>query len=417
MFCKTCGKEMNDNAKFCPGCGSVADGPPPPPGQPPPGQPQPGYAPPPQGQPQPGYAPPPQGQPQPGYAPPPPQGQPQPGYAPPPPQGQPQPGYAPPPPQGQPQPGYAPPPPQGQPQPGYAPPPKNNKTLLIVIIAAVAAFVVVLLATNGFGAWGGEEDPAEPPEEIQIGAPGDTPEDSPEDIPVDTPEDLPDDIEEDIPEDEPEDTILDISGKIRAGETRNLLFGPYEWRVLEVDGDKALLLTEELIEERIYGPEETPVTWETCPLRGYLNGGFLQSFSSEEQGRILETRVINDDNLWYGSPGGNDTDDRVFLLSVEEIDRYFGDSGDYLNIRMKDIHGDLVTNSYTGMYLSNEYNEDRKGINLQTGDVMMWWSRSPGYSETSAVQVLSKGEIRVFGGNVAFPNTGLRPAVWIGLEP
>jgi hypothetical protein len=283
--------------------------------------------------------------------------------------------------------------------------------LLIIIIAAAAAFAVALLATNGFGAWGGEDGPAEPPFEIQ--------EDTPEDIPEDTPEDFPDDIEEDIPEDEPEDTVQDISERIRAGETRNLLFGPYEWRVLEVDGDKALLLTEELIEERIYGPEETPVTWETCPLRGYLNGGFLQSFSSEEQGMMLVTRVVNNDNLWYGTLGGNDTDDRVFLLSVEEIDRYFGDSGDYLDIRMKDIDGDPVTNGNgsVGMFLSNEYNEDRKGINLQAGDVMMWWSRSPGYSETSAVQVLSKGEIRVFGGDAAFIDTGPRPAVWIGLEP
>ena len=174
MFCKTCGKEMNDNAKFCPGCGAVVPAAPPPaqPGQPvgdaahgvPPAGAQPahqappptGYAPPP---PPPGGPPPAQQQ----YATPPPQ---QPGgYAPPPAQQQYAPppqrpgGYAPPPPQ---RPGgYAPPPAYGQPAAATAAAaaaPQRNKTLLLVGIIAAAAVAAVLLIYNFLGSSGGGSD-------------------------------------------------------------------------------------------------------------------------------------------------------------------------------------------------------------------------------------------------------------------
>ena len=97
MFCKTCGKEMNDGAQFCPGCGAPA-----------------------QAGAQPAYQAPPV-----------------------------QPGYAPPPGQQQ----YAPPPAYGQPGPGYAPPPPkkglSNKMLLIIIIVAAAAAALILMGVFG----------------------------------------------------------------------------------------------------------------------------------------------------------------------------------------------------------------------------------------------------------------------------
>ncbi len=108
MFCGNCGKEIDNNAKFCRYCGKpvVAQRATPPPQ----------YAPPPQqSPPQPQYSPPPQYVPPPQYAPPPPQ------YAPPPPSQytQPPPQYAPPPSQ------YVPPPP---PQPAAVVPTTSSKS-------------------------------------------------------------------------------------------------------------------------------------------------------------------------------------------------------------------------------------------------------------------------------------------------
>jgi len=112
-------------------------------------------------------------------------------------------------------------------------------------------------------------------------------------------------------------------------------FGNYKWRVLDVQDGNALIITEDVIEERPYNEENEGVTWRTCDLRKYLNNEFLRKFTKEQQGRIVEKKIPNPDNLWYGTKGGRDTRDKVFLLSLEEVDKYFGNSGDYLNKRRK----------------------------------------------------------------------------------
>ncbi|MDR0474164.1 MAG: DUF6273 domain-containing protein, partial [Treponema sp.] len=56
-------------------------------------------------------------------------------------------------------------------------------------------------------------------------------------------------------------------------------FGGYTWRVLDVQGGEALIITEEVIEQRKYNNVYKDVSWETCDLRKYLNGGFLRKFT------------------------------------------------------------------------------------------------------------------------------------------
>jgi hypothetical protein len=40
-------------------------------------------------------------------------------------------------------------------------------------------------------------------------------------------------------------------------------FGEYNWRVLDVQGDKALIITEDVVELRPYHEQYVEVTWET----------------------------------------------------------------------------------------------------------------------------------------------------------
>ena len=107
-------------------------------------------------------------------------------------------------------------------------------------------------------------------------------------------------------------------GKIR--------FGGYDWYVLDKQKGKILILTEKVIEKRAYHSKECAITWETCDMRKYLNGDFYQSFSESDRLRIAETKVVTKDNPWYGT-SGNPTTDKVFLLSIDEVIKYFGDSG------------------------------------------------------------------------------------------
>ena len=128
----------------------------------------------------------------------------------------------------------------------------------------------------------------------------------------------------------------------RGADTRDLVqFGGMEWRVLEEKDGMTLLLSEYIVKYRTYHGEEKDkekeekdekeekleITWETSDIRRWLNKEFLNRFSAEEKARIAATWVVNHDNPWFSTPGGKSTMDKVFLLSLEEVVRYFGDSG------------------------------------------------------------------------------------------
>ena len=108
--------------------------------------------------------------------------------------------------------------------------------------------------------------------------------------------------------------------------------GNYQWTVLDIKEDKMLIITDLIIEQRDYHDRKAPVTWEQSEIRHYLNNRFLERLGSSDQDKILTTHNINTDNPWYGSFGGADTFDRVFLLSLDECVRlYFGDSSRLLD--------------------------------------------------------------------------------------
>ena len=112
-------------------------------------------------------------------------------------------------------------------------------------------------------------------------------------------------------------------------------FGNYEWRVLEVQNNTALIITEYIIEQRAYHNAYKDITWADCSLRKYLNSEFYDRFTTAEKSRIIPVLNKNSDNQWYGSKGGADTQDNIFLLSIEEACKYFGDSRSKLQNRGK----------------------------------------------------------------------------------
>lgn len=104
---------------------------------------------------------------------------------------------------------------------------------------------------------------------------------------------------------------------------------PIEWQVLDREGDNALLLSRSCLDVREYNRTQEDCTWETCLLRGWLNDGFInRAFSAEEQTAILMKDV--DNSAGQGNPeyseehvdGGNNTQDKVFLLSCAEANQY-----------------------------------------------------------------------------------------------
>ena len=112
-------------------------------------------------------------------------------------------------------------------------------------------------------------------------------------------------------------------------------YEPIKWRVLSVDGNDALLFADVALDVQKYNLNYKSVTWTTSSIRSWLNGygasanepqtdyshkNFLNAaFSSEEKNAIKITNVINDNNISYGTAGGNTTSDKVFLLSESEV--------------------------------------------------------------------------------------------------
>jgi len=193
----------------------------------------------------------------------------------------------------------------------------------------------------------------------------------------------------------------DVLLSAKAGDV--IVFGDFSWLVLDEQGGRLLVLCEKVIEQRPYNTKFIDVTWETSSLRQYLNGEFFEHFSAKEKARILETRIPNNNNLWFNTKGGNNTTDRVFLLSLGEVVKYFGDSGQ------------LANQPPDARRIKDEYNSARVATGLDDAGVW-WWLRSPGFYGLNAAYVNNGGWIYLDGNNVNLYGGGVRPAMWLSAK-
>lgn len=191
-------------------------------------------------------------------------------------------------------------------------------------------------------------------------------------------------------------------------------FGNYTWIVLDIQIDRALIITEYIIEQRSYHDAYVETTWADCALRKYLNGDFYDAFDEKNQLRICSTINQNPDNQWYGIKGGDDTRDNIFLLSMEEIVcKYFGDSSEKLyNPGKKQRY----------WFERKDLNNSKRIARLlwNKEQVWWWWTRSPGRVGVKAVYIHGDGNIGIQGNNILKGNIadgcctgGVRPALWI----
>jgi hypothetical protein len=223
-------------------------------------------------------------------------------------------------------------------------------------------------------------------------------------------------------------------GDVAVGET--ITFGSYGgqelgWRVLEVQDGRALVITEDIIDVRVYNEERNEnTTWERCTLRQWLNDDFYNSaFSEAERFAVELTHLQNLDNSEYGTPGGNETNDYIFLLSIDEAERYFSSDNDRiatLNISealIEDVIGRIGESRALALADSIRIIRNVDGLSN------WWWLRSPGWDNDSAACVRLDGYINNFGVIASVCSTasgptvsydgevylGIRPALWLNL--
>ena len=178
----------------------------------------------------------------------------------------------------------------------------------------------------------------------------------------------------------PIDSIL-MPNTVKEGDIIN--FGKYEWRVLQVNDNSALVISETTIGKAPYHDcNMTGITWKSCNLRKYLNGEFYDKFTEAEKSRIIKTKLSDCNNPWYDVKCGNSTFDRIFLLSYDEVVRYLGDSGDLKNKNgfYCDKDGNFTRVAESSMYtqkphgdtIFDQYNDAWKVLNFKC-DEDWWW--------------------------------------------
>ena len=97
-----------------------------------------------------------------------------------------------------------------------------------------------------------------------------------------------------------------------------------EWLVMEKESNKVFVVSKYALDCQQYNNSNASVTWENCSLREWLNGTFLNNaFNPGEQNMIISFTVTADENPSFSTPPGNNTTDRVFLLSITEVNKYF----------------------------------------------------------------------------------------------
>ena len=172
---------------------------------------------------------------------------------------------------------------------------------------------------------------------------------------------------------------------------------PIEWIVMKKEGNQVLLLSKYVLDAKPYNEEFEDVTWETSDIRQWLNNEFYTTaFNKTEKAKIQTSLIKNEDNSEYGTSGGNDTEDKVFLLSEKEAETLFSDEEERIA-------------------KATEYAE-KSGVYVNKEKVAWWWLRSPGYHGHHAAVVNKYGWVDRDGSCVSIYSGGVRPALHLNLQ-
>jgi hypothetical protein len=158
-----------------------------------------------------------------------------------------------------------------------------------------------------------------------------------------------------------------------------------EWEVLAKENGKALLISKYALDCKPYNQNNCKITWEECTLRKWINSDFINNaFSEEEQQIIALTK--NDTN------GSRTTEDKVFLLSIEEANKYLT----------------RETRKCTPTPYAKLHNAWSSGDNF-----CYWWLRSPSDIQGNAAIVYYGGGVRNIGFSVLNAYGAVRVAMWV----
>ena len=188
---------------------------------------------------------------------------------------------------------------------------------------------------------------------------------------------------------------------------------PIEWLVLDYDAasNRALIISRYGLDAKPYNTEYIDITWEKCTLRTWLNNDFLNAaFTTQEQKGIVLTAVDNSKSQGssgWDTNGGNNTQDKIFLLS-------YGEANKYLGVTREDENNTKSRVAPTAYAIKQGAYTDSSNKTADGKDAGWWWLRSPGRRQRSAAYVIAGGSLS--SNDVSNDDAVVRPALWINLE-
>lgn len=190
------------------------------------------------------------------------------------------------------------------------------------------------------------------------------------------------------------DVIINGS-KYHKTENNYFKYEPIKWRVLHYENSEAFLLADAILDSQPYHSENEEIDWEKSSIRAWLNNEFInKAFSNEENKAINTVELINKDNSKYGTQGGKNTSDKLFLLSLSEVDET-EESKEY-----------GFWDKKTRKCKNDNFSEE----------TYFWWLRSPGNSSHDAAGVYYYGWVFGYGYDVQEPAGGIRPALYLNFS-
>ena len=173
-----------------------------------------------------------------------------------------------------------------------------------------------------------------------------------------------------------------------------------EWQVLAKEDGKILLLAKKGLDGVQFNTSKAEVSWETSSIRSFCNNDFFNNaFEENEKKRVLESSVNADKNPQKtGVSQGNNTTDKVFILSAVEISKYF---------TVNDSRKCMIT----------DYTASKGAWKGDSGEACCWL-RTIGTVDSkniNATIVQGAGSIG-YNGRPVDEVQSLRPAIWVNVK-
>lgn len=279
---------------------------------------------------------------------------------------------------------------------------------------------------------------------------------------------LPSSGEPDVSASEPQDTAVPAEPNSEAPsgdqEGDTVKFGGYDWIILDRRDDKALLLTKSIIALKfgnitseaqeamqeleaetmpeyqwdldffngfsafdpkydgpydaysdyrdkhpdIFNDDVWYTTWEACSLREWLNSEM--DFTDDEWDRIETTEVVDKTGL------GANTSDKVFLLDMDDVEKYFPRNEDRAtDCKVSDEELLKFLKDWTLLGALSGEDCEMALASVDGGDYY-WWVRSAEAGDSRYLKPMANDEMLGSIAPYLGKPLGIRPAIWISLD-